>query len=265
MARRTRDTARPMGRTWFTRRLIAQREDLTERRKVQYARRLYAEHQVYAMAVVPASVTATVQGSQLDPFGVALARVPADPAVVVSLLVGQGAAAELMAVTRGDLGRTLGELVLPETGSDVLVDCACPDESGACVHALALTYEFCAAADTDPSLVLDFAGVPLAGLLARVTSAEHTQTGAAGGGGAGVEDAGASVQSEQAGEAERAGFYGDGLELPPLPEPQPVDPLTLLDPALLRMALRRTGTKAADVAEATDELAELYDRLRQPR
>ena len=41
----------------------------------------------------------------------------------------------------------LGELVLPETASDVIVDCACPDDSGACVHALAVTYEFCAAAD----------------------------------------------------------------------------------------------------------------------
>lgn len=41
--------------------------------------------------------------------------------------------------------------------------------------------------------------------------------------------------------------------------------MTLLDPSLLRAALRRTGTKAADVAEATDELAELYDRLRDPR
>ncbi|MBS4101531.1 hypothetical protein KFZ73_09770, partial [Tsukamurella paurometabola] len=76
MARRTRDTARPMGVTWFSRRLIQQREDVTERRKVQYARRLYQEHQVYSLAVVPASITATVQGSQLDPFGVALSRVP---------------------------------------------------------------------------------------------------------------------------------------------------------------------------------------------
>lgn len=257
MARKARDTARPMGGTWFTRRLIQQREDVTERRKVQYARRLYQEHQVYSLAVVPASVTATVQGSQLDPFGVAFSRAPADPAVVVSLLVSQGASAELLGVTRGELGRALGELVLPEAASDVIVDCACPDDSGACVHALAVTYELCAAADADPSLVLDFAGVPLAGLLARVASSDPAPVPRA--------DGAPDTWDPDAWDAGSAAFHGDGLALPDLPEPGPVDPMTLLDPALLRLALRRTGTKPADVAEAQDELAELYDRLRAPR
>ncbi len=260
MARKARDTARPMGGTWFSRRLILQREDVTERRKVQYARRLYQEHQVFAVAVTPASVTATVQGSQLDPFPVVLSRVPAEPAVVVSLLLSQGAGGELLAVTRGDLGRVLGELVLPESASDVVVDCACPDESGACVHALAVTYELCAAADLDPSLILEFAGVPLAGLLARVSSAEREGP-APSARGTGARDA----WDPEAWDAGAAAFFGDGLDPPPLPEPEPIDAMTLLDPALLRMALRRTGTKAADVAEASDELAELYDRLRNPR
>ncbi|CAM3906926.1 hypothetical protein TSST111916_13000 [Tsukamurella strandjordii] len=259
MARRARDTARPMGGTWFTRRLIAQREEVTERRKVQYARRLYQEHQVFSLAVVPASITATVQGSQLDPFGVGLSRIPGDPAAVVSLLVAQGATGELLGVTRGDLGRALGDLVLPETASDVEVSCACPDESGACVHALALTYEFCAAADLDPSLVLDFAGVPLAGLLARVAASGREPAGAA------RPAPVAAPSAEDEWDAGAAAFYGDGMDLPPLPEPSPVDAMTLLDPALLRAALRRTGTKPADVAEAQDELAELYDRLRDPR
>lgn len=256
MARKTKDSARPMGGQWFTRQLIQQREDVTERRKVQYARRLYQEHQVYSLAVVPASVTATVQGSQLDPFGVALSRLPGDAAAVVSLLVTQGASAELLAVTRGDLGRALGELVLPENASDVIVDCGCPDESGACVHALAVTYEFCAAADTDPSLVLDFAGVPLAGLLARVASSGSRTPGPA----VGSTD---GAPPPDAWDAGAAAFFGEGLDLPPLPEPSPVDPLAVLDPALLRMALRRTGTKPGDVAEAQDELVELYDRLRR--
>lgn len=261
VARKARDSARPMGATWFSRRLIQQREEVTERRKVQYARRLYQEHQVYSLAVVPASITATVQGSQLDPFGVALARVPGDAAAVISLLVAQGATADLLGVTRGDLGRTLGELVLPETASDVIVDCACPDDSGACVHALAVTYEFCAAADGDPSLVLDFAAVPLAGLLARVGAAEREGPAPPGPGADGARDAWDGV----AWDAGAAAFFGEGYDLPPLPEPSPVDAMTLLDPALLRTALRRTGTRPAEVAEAQDELAELYDRLRDPR
>ncbi|WP_102101400.1 hypothetical protein [Tsukamurella tyrosinosolvens] len=261
MARKARDTARPMGATWFGRRLIQQREEVTERRKVQYARRLYQEHQVYSLAVVPASITATVQGSQLDPFGVALSRVPGDAAAVVSLLVAQGAAAELLGVTRGELGRTLGELVLPETASDVNVDCACPDDSGACVHALAVTYEFCAAADADPSLILDFAGVPLAGLLARVSTSEREGSAPS----TPEADGAREGWDPDAWDAGAAAFYGEGYDLPPLPEPSPIDAMTLLDPALLRMALRRTGTKPADVAEAQDELAELYDRLRDPR
>ncbi|ADG77847.1 Zinc finger SWIM domain protein OS=Tsukamurella paurometabola (strain ATCC 8368 / DSM / CCUG 35730 / CIP 100753 / JCM 10117 / KCTC 9821 / NBRC 16120 / NCIMB 702349 / NCTC 13040) OX=521096 GN=Tpau_1216 PE=4 SV=1 [Tsukamurella paurometabola] len=265
MARRARDTARPMGGTWFTRRLIAQREEITERRKVQYARRLYQEHQVFSLAVVPASVTATVQGSQLDPFGVSLARIPGDPAAVISLLLAQGATAELLAVTRGELGRTLGELVLPETASDVEVSCACPDESGACVHALALTYEYSAAADLDPSLILDFAGVPLAGLLARVAASGRESPVRSDGAPCAPPHTPTEPSAVEEWDAGAAAFYGDGMDLPALPEPSPVDPMTLLDPALLRSALRRTGTKAGDVAEAQDELAELYDRLRSPR
>lgn len=260
VARAAKNNGRPMGGTWFTRRLIQQREDVTERRKVQYARRLYQEHQVFSLAVVPASITATVQGSQLDPFGVALSRIPGDPAAVVSLLINQGATAELLAVTRGELGRSLGELVLPESASDIEVGCACPDESGACVHALAATYEYCAVADHDPSLILDFAGVPLAGLLARVAATGREPDG----GGAQRPRPVQAPSADDEWDAGAAAFYGDGMDLPPLPEPSPVDPLTLLDPALLRSALRRTGTKPADVAEAQDELAELYDRLRNP-
>ena len=36
--------------------------------------------------------------------------------------------------------------------------------------ALALIYELCAAADPDPAVLLEFAGVPLAALLARLTA-----------------------------------------------------------------------------------------------
>ncbi|GAA4405778.1 hypothetical protein [Tsukamurella soli] len=250
---------RKMGTTWFSRALIRQAEDRTERRKVVYARRLYNERAVYSVAVRDGRASATVQGTQLDPFGVELTRPVADPDTVVAVLAGEGATGELTAVARGDLGRTLGGLVLPEAG-DLSADCTCPDPSGACAHALALIYEVAAAAAAEPALLLDFAGVPLAALIARTTTSRTSPTR--------LPPAPALPPGDDGGDPvarDRAMFYGGGTLLPPLPEPAPVDPTDLLDPAMLRTALRRSGTRAADAVQATEELAELYARLREPR
>ncbi|MDF0530336.1 SWIM zinc finger family protein [Tsukamurella sp. 8F] len=247
---------RRMGGTWYTRILIRQAEDRTERRKVTYARRLYNERNVFRVAVRDAGITATVQGTQLDPFAVALQRAPGDAEVVLSLLAGRNATGEVMAVARGDLGRTLGGLVLPESASDVVVSCTCPDDSGACTHALAATYEAAAAMDTDPALVLEFAGVPLSSLVARLTTGERQ----------GDRPPGARAPAVPGpAEADAGGFYGDGYDLPSLPEPAPVDPPVLLDGAVLRTALRRSGTRSTDLVQASEELAELYARIREPR
>jgi hypothetical protein len=151
-------------------------------------------------------------------------------------------------------------LVLPESMADVDGDCTCPDDSGACQHGLALIYELCAAADPDPAVLLEFAGVPLASLLARLTADPVRSAGAPP-----VRAAGADRPSPgpiRAPVVPDAVFYGESVVLPPLPEPPPVDPMVDLDSALLRTALRRSGTAAADTGEAVDELAELYARLR---
>ncbi len=258
---------RRMGGAWYTRTLIQQAEDRTERRKVVYARRLFNDRSVYGFAVRDGRASATVQGTQLDPFTVLLTRPTADPDTVLGVLTAQDATDELTDVARGDLGRTLGGLVLPES-ADVVVDCTCPDQSGACAHALAVTYEIAAAADVEPGVLLEFAGVPLATLIARVTSG--TQLPAVRGGSRspsvrreGALPGGDEVSGSNA--VDRASFYGAGFDLPPLPEPAPVDPLELLDPALLRTALRRSGTRAADIVQATEELGELYARIRRLR
>lgn len=260
-----RDPARPMGGRWYSRRLIQLAEDATERRKVPAARRLYQQHRVYSMLVRDATARATVQGSQLDPFGIRLARVPADATDVLALLAGSAAVDEVAAVPRGTLGKALGGLVLPESMSDITVDCSCPDHSGACTHALALIYELCAAADADPGVILDFAGVSLATLLARLTADPRRSAARPG---AAVDPGDVDPEAVDpgavaAGAVDPAVFYGEMIALPPLPAPPPVDPLTDLDSALLRTALRRTGTGAADVVEAVDELSELYGRLRR--
>ena len=58
-------------------------------------------------------------------------------------------------------------------------------------------------------------------------------------------------------------FFGTHAPLPPLPRPARSNPLTDLDGTALRAALRASGVAPGDIAEAVDELGDLYDRLVQ--
>lgn len=220
-------------------------ESPAELRKITKARTYFRDHNVIDLVVKSGHVTGLVQGSQLDPFEVEINAGPADPATVVSMLRERGKAEELVAVTRGKQPDLLGSFVIPADPTDVRTECNCPVDDDRCIHVLAVSYELAASIDKDPSTLLTIMGADLPLLLAHLREGADSPDN---------RPASAPPPSE-------VDFYGDGRQLPALPHPPPFDVLSELDTTALSAALRRSGAAAMDVAQAVDELAELYARI----
>ncbi|ORM33462.1 hypothetical protein BFL43_14005 [Williamsia sp. 1135] len=220
-------------------------ESPAELRKITKARTYFRDRNVIDLVVRSGRVTGLVQGSQLDPFEVEIEAGPADPATVVSMLRERGKADELVSVTRGKQPDFLGSLVIPADSADIRTECNCPVDDDRCIHVLAVSYELAASIDKDPATLLTIMGADLPLLLAHLRD------------GASRPDA----QPADAPAPSDVDFYGDGRQLPGLPHPPPLDVLSELDTTALSAALRRSGAAAMDVAQAIDELAELYARI----
>ena len=192
-------------------------------------------------------VTASVEGTQLEPFDVILTTRTVDTPTLANLLRERNAVDELMLLTRGEQPPALGELLVPTESADVETDCTCPDEAPRCIHALVTCYEVAAEIDRTPLTLLTVMGTDLRALLAEIDSRPPVSRTA---------DDAQSAESLQVDD-----YYGTASTLPPLPSPSRMNPLTALDGGELRAALRATGVAPADIAEAIDELGDLYDRL----
>jgi uncharacterized Zn finger protein len=246
MSRKPKPPQRGYGLTPWSKAFLLAVESTAEARKITKARSYFRDRVVIDLVVRSGQVKALVQGSQLDPFEVTITTGPADPATVLSLLRRQGKTDDLVAVTRGRQPETLGSLVIPAESSDIRVDCNCPDDSDRCIHLLAVSYELAAAIDKEPSTLLTIMGADLSLLLAH------------------LRDDDADAESEATAPAPQmteVDFYGDGRQMPALPHPPQLDVLSELDTTELSAALRRSGAAAMDVAQAVDELAELYARI----
>ncbi|MGW6032529.1 SWIM zinc finger family protein [Gordonia terrae] len=222
-------------------------ESIADSRRITKARRYFRDRHVRGLRIGAGQVTASVEGTQLEPFDVILTTRTVDTATLATLLRERGAVDELMLLTRGEQPPTLGELLVPTESADVETDCTCPDEAPRCIHALVTCYEVAAEIDRTPLTLLTVMGTDLRALLAEIDSRPaDTRT---------SDEAGASDSLRP------DDFYGTTSTLPPLPSPSRMNPLTALDGAELRAALRATGVAPADIAETIDELGDLYDRL----
>lgn len=245
MSRTPKAPQRGYGLTPWSKAFLLAVESTAEARKITKARTYFRDRVVIDLVVRSGQVKALVQGSQLDPFEVTITTGPADPATVLSLLRAQGKTDDLVAVTRGRQPETLGSLVIPTEASDIRVDCNCPDPADRCIHLLAVSYELAAAIDKEPSTLLTVMGTDLALLLAHLRDDS-------------TDDAESAPPAPAMTEVD---FYGDGRQMPALPHPPQIDVLSELDTTELSAALRRSGAAAMDVAQAVDELAELYARI----
>lgn len=245
MSAKKKPAPRGYGLTPWSKGFLLAVETPAELRKITKARTYFRDRNVIDLVVRSGRVTGLVQGSQLDPFEVEIEAGPADPATVVSMLRERGKADELVSVTRGKQPDTLGSMVIPADSTDIRTECNCPVDDDRCIHVLAVSYELAATIDKEPATLLTIMGADLPLLLAHLRD-------------------NADRPDERAPDApapSEVDFYGDGRQLPGLPHPPPLDVLSELDTTALSAALRRSGSAAMDVAQAVDELAELYARI----
>lgn len=246
-ARRTKATVRGYGITGWSRAFVGVMEAGADHRRITGARRYFRERHVDGLHIAHGFVTASVRGSQLDPFDVRLETRTVDPATVVELLRQTGDADALLELARGEQPPALGNLIAPTEPADVVSDCTCPDDAPRCTHVLATAFEVAAEIDRRPTTLLTVMGTDLPELLAVAQDGEEQSE---------AGDAGPLTVDDP---------FGDHLLPPQTPSFPTVDALTDLDPAVLRQALRATGVPMTEVAEALDDLAMFYDVLTRRR
>lgn len=245
MSPRKKDApVRGYGLTAWSRAVLAVIDRPEDTRRVGKARTYFRERTILDVRVRPGTVTALVQGSQVEPFETSLTMRTVESDTVVALLRERDATDDLLAVARGEQPRILGSLVLPTEPADVRGDCNCPDEEPRCIHVLALGYEMAAQIDKTPSIALTMMGAEIATLLAHLR-----------------DDTDEPTRPVRVRAPEVVDFYGSGFTPPHLPSPPSVDVFADLDVAGLNRALRMSGVGPLDLGEVTDELAELYARL----
>lgn len=219
--------------------------------RITKARSYFRDRKVHRLQIGAGTVTASVEGSQLDPFSVAASIRTVDTETVASLLRTTGDVGDLMSLTRGEQPSALGELLLPTESADIRADCDCPDDTDRCIHILSVFYEVAAEIDRTPTTLLTLMGTEVADLLGALERHSGQQA-------SGTDD----VPTDESAPLDlSADFYGNSYPTPPLPSPPPIRALSELDVAALRGALRASGIAAGDIAEALDDLGDLYDRI----
>ncbi|MBM7366884.1 SWIM zinc finger family protein [Gordonia hydrophobica] len=242
-SRRTKPAVRGYGITGWSRAFVSVMEAGADHRRITGARRYFRDRHVDGLQIAHGWVTASVRGSQLDPFDVQLETRTVDPATVIDLLRRTGDADALLELARGEQPPALGDLIAPTEPADVVSDCTCPDDAPRCTHVLAVAFEVAAEIDRRPTTLLTVMGTDLPELLAAAHDGDAQP--------ADVESAPLTVDDP----------FGDHRLPPPAPSFPTLDALTELDPAMLRQALRATGVAMTEVAEALDDLAIYYDVL----
>lgn len=241
MARSKRAPVRAYGVTPWGQAFLAV-IDQSQHRRVTKARSYFRDRHVHRLTIGKGLISATVDGSQLDPFETTLRTRTVDAGTVIDVLRSQDALTDLMALARGEQPTVLGQLVAPAEAADVIATCTCPVDD-TCIHVLAVAFEVATEIDRRATTLLTVMGTDLAELLARQTGGDEPD----------VEQPSEPLQIVD--------YFGDARTLPAVPMPPPFRVFTELDAGALRNALRASGVGALDVGEATDELAELYERI----
>ncbi|MBD2898289.1 hypothetical protein amrb99_72560 [Actinomadura sp. RB99] len=167
-----------IGAQWWSRRFIDVLEDICDPGRLSRGRAYARKGQVLSLEVAPGEVRALVQGSRPRPYKVAL-RIDAYDADEWGDLTDALAAravhrAKLLA---GDMPpeieQVFDDLELPlfPDGSELEMDCSCPDWGWPCKHVSAALYLLAEAFDDDPFLVLAWRGRAREDLLDDLRSA----------------------------------------------------------------------------------------------
>ena len=165
-----------IGDTWWSRKFLGALESLADPGRLQRGRSYARAGQVRSLSIESGSVSASVQGSRTEPYGVCIGFAAVPAAVwdrIVHHLASQAKyAAHLLA---GDVPHELVELfeaegspLFPVRPTDLLLECSCPDWGWPCKHVAATCYLLAEAFDDDPFALLKWRGLDRDDLMGRV-------------------------------------------------------------------------------------------------
>lgn len=173
---RARSTRGEIGETWWSQRFIAALREVADASRLTRGRSYARSGQVMDLRVEPGAVTAQVQGSRAQPYGVRIRLTPftdAEWARAEEALAGQ--ALFLAALLAGEMPRDVeqafaaaGLSLFPVRPDELRSECSCPDWANPCKHVAAAYYILAEAFDADPFLVLRWRGRDRDTLLARL-------------------------------------------------------------------------------------------------
>lgn len=155
------------GQSWWAKRWIGVLESFDIGARLGRGRSYARSGQVLDLKVAEGTVTAKVQGSRPQPYGVSIkvkTLTKRDWEKVASILASQAIfAAKLLA---GEMPENIEEAfkkarlaLFPEKSRDLATDCSCPDWSNPCKHIAAVYYLLGEEFDRDPFLIFKLRGM----------------------------------------------------------------------------------------------------------
>ncbi len=164
------------GTTWWGERWEETLKGFNIDNRLQRGKRYARKGQVLSIEVEAGQVTAEVQGSRSDPYGVTIRLRPYDQTewdeIVETFRHQPYFAAALLA---GDMPAGVEEIVeragvtlFPEREADLETDCSCPDWSNPCKHIAAVYLLLAEEFDRDPFLLFRLRGMQQGALMDRI-------------------------------------------------------------------------------------------------
>ena len=188
---KAKTTRGAFGTSWWAKRWIAVLGTFGWGTRLQRGRTYARKGQVVRIALAPGVVQAQVQGSRATPYAVTLRIAPLTDAqwtTVIERMAEQAIfAAQLLAgAMPHDIERVFEHAAVPlfpQTASDLVTHCSCPDYANPCKHIAAVYYLMGERFDDDPFLIFELRGRTKAQLLdalqarriRELASADHGQ------------------------------------------------------------------------------------------
>jgi uncharacterized Zn finger protein len=170
---KARSSRGAIGESWWSQRFLAVLESLALGSRLSRGRSYARRGQVLALVIEPGQVSATVQGSRVDPYsvtiGLATLGEPAwrrvEAALADQAIYGARLLAGEMPHEIEEVFAAAGTPLFPTRSNQLRMRCSCPDWEVPCKHLAATFYLLAEAFDDDPFEILHWRGRDRATLL----------------------------------------------------------------------------------------------------
>lgn len=165
-----------IGEQWWSRRFVDVVESYSKSNRITRGKRYARKGQVVDLTVENGVVSATVQGSRSDPYEITIRgdalseetwqqveQAMADRAVFAAQLLTEEMPADIE-----DVFEACDVSLFPQSYSDMMTNCTCPDSANPCKHIAAVFYILAEQFDENPFLIFRWRGRSRATLLDRL-------------------------------------------------------------------------------------------------